>query len=140
MDVQCVLRNYEWNLQYAEALVRDLSDEEWTLPGGPGLENHPAWVIGHLVSGADLLAKGLGLPRQMPADWVELFERRGPGDPRLPSTDRAAYPTSAELLGELRRQHERVSEAWRVAEREGRLDTPAEWRFRDASAQVSGRR
>ena len=52
----------------ARALVADLTPAQCTEPGGPGLENHPAWTIGHLVSGADILAEDLGLERDMPAE------------------------------------------------------------------------
>ena len=123
------LRSYAWNLLYAEALVADLSEEEWTSAGGAGLENHPAWIIGHLVSGADMLAASLGLERELSPEWRELFDRRGPGDPRLPHDAAGDYPSREELLAELRRQHDRVTTAWRDAAREGRLDAPLEWRF-----------
>lgn len=111
-------RLYAWNLRYAEALVADLSAEQWTSAAGPGLENHPAWTLGHLVTGANLLAQGLGLADDLPDGWSELFLRRGPGDPRRPEADPDAYPSGEALLAELRRQHERVDRAWR--------DLPAE--------------
>ena len=60
---------------------------------------------------------------------VDLFERRGPGDPRLPESDPAAYPSREELLAELRRQHDRVTGAWQAAAATGRLDKAVEWRF-----------
>ena len=60
-----------------------------------------------------LLAEDLGSSRDLPEGWTGLFMRRGPGDPRLPDPDPAAYPPLAEILAELRRQHERVAEAWR---------------------------
>ena len=82
-DVESSIRAYAWNLQYAGALVADLDQEEWACSAGSGLENHPAWVLGHLISGADILAEDLGLPRDMPLAWIDLFERRGPGDPGL---------------------------------------------------------
>lgn len=132
-----VLRCYSWNLQYAEALVADLSEDDWARSAGAGLENHPAWTLGHLVSGSDILAEDLGLPRDMPAEWVELFERRGPGDPRLPESDPAAYPSRDELLAELRRQHKRVTAAWLAAEAEGKLDENVSWRF-DAALPTLG--
>jgi hypothetical protein len=127
-DAGSVLRIYAWNLLYAEALVADLAPGDWTAPGGPGLENHPAWTIGHLVTGADILAQDLGLPGDVPDGWRDLFQRRGPGDPRLPDPDPAAYPRGDELLRELRRQHERVAAVWTSLPRE-RLKTPEPWAF-----------
>lgn len=132
-----ILRLYAWNLQYARALVADLVPEQCTESGGPGLENHPAWTIGHLVSGADILAEDLGLERDMPAGWGSLFERRGPGDPRRPDPDTGAYPPMEELLVELGRQHVRVADAWRDRfegedASEPRLAELLEWRYGDA--------
>jgi len=108
------LRAYAWNLLYAEAMAADLDAARATTPGGPGLENHPAWTLGHLVTGANLLAQDLGLPDDLPDGWRDTFQRRGPGDPRLPTDDAGAYPPVADLLAELRRQHERVADAWRA--------------------------
>ena len=130
------VRAYEWNLLYAEALVADLSHDEWVSSGGPGLENHPAWTLGHLVTGSDMLAEDLGLERDLPDGWAELFERRGPGDPRLPSSDPDVYPSKEEVLGELRRQHERVAKAWLDATPQ-QLETPIEWRFDSRLPRVS---
>jgi len=127
-DREQVLAAFAWNLRYAEALVADLTDETWCQGGGAGLENHPAWTLGHLVSGADMLAEDLGLEREMPPRWRELFERRGPGDPRLPDPDPASYPPLAEVLAELRRQHERITRRWRSLTEEA-LAAPVEWRF-----------
>lgn len=130
------LRIYAWNLEYARALVADLTAEQCTTSLGPGLENHPAWTIGHLVTGSDILAEDLGLEHDLPAGWRELFQRRGPGDPRLPEPDPDAYPPMAELLTELGRQHRRVDAIWRQKLEAGEepvlgpaLTDPLEWRF-----------
>jgi transposase-like protein len=135
--MESAIRIYAWNLRYARALVADLSPAQWTEAGGPGLENHPAWTIGHLVTGSDILAEDLGLERDLPEGWRELFERRGPGDPRLPDPEREAYPPMEALLAELERQHGRVERAWRQKLEEGsadggELERPLEWRFGDA--------
>ena len=134
--MESALRLYAWNLLYAQALVEDLSDSQCTESCGPGLENHPAWTIGHLVSGSDLLAQDLGLERNLPEGWCELFERRGPGDPRLPDSNLDIYPPMKELLAELEGQHRRVDRAWREKLVDGGqsgegLAAPMEWRFCD---------
>ena len=123
-----ILAAFAWNLRYAEELVSDLTDEAWCEPAGPGLENHPAWTLGHLVSGADMLAEDLGLEREMPPGWRELFERRGPGDPRQPDPDPARYPPIEEVIAELRRQHERIAHRWHEMS-DAELAAPLEWRF-----------
>lgn len=93
MDLDVQLMAYAWNLAYARELTVDLEPDQWTWHGGPGLENHAAWTIGHLISGSDYLAWDLGLEREMTEDWKDLFERNGPGDPRLPTRELARYPS-----------------------------------------------
>lgn len=135
--MEAILRLYAWNLQYTRALVADLTATQCTESGGPGLENHPAWTVGHLVTGADILAEDLGLVRDLPVGWGELFQRSGPGDPRLPPADPSVYPPMADLLAELEHQHQRVERAWleklKESEQEGpRLTAPLAWRYSDA--------
>jgi hypothetical protein len=127
-DREQIIAAFAWNLRYAEALVADLTDETWCESAGPGLENHAAWTLGHLISGADILAEDLGLEREMNLRWRELFERRGPGDPRLPDPDPASYPSIADVMAEFRHQHERVAHQWRTLP-EDKLAAPLEWRF-----------
>jgi len=126
--VEGILRSYAWNLRYAEALVADLPEGHWTRPGGPGLPNHPAWTLGHLCTGSALVAEDLGAPPALPPGWRDLFQRRGPGDPRRPDPDPAAYPPGGDLLAELRRLHAVVADAVRAAP-PARFDAPEEWRF-----------
>ena len=120
-------RHLRWNLAYARELVRDVPPELWTQGRAPGLENHPAWTIGHLITGAALTAADLGRPRELPPGWRDLFERRGPGDPRLP--DRTAeYPSAETLLDELEALHDRIREGLASIDAE-RLAQREEWRF-----------
>ncbi len=137
MQRNTLLQAYAWNLQYARQLTADLSPDQWTHHGGAGLENHATWTLGHLVTGSDILAEDLGLEREVSARWRELFERRGPGDPRLPSRDVAAFPAGERVLAELERQHRRVSERWgKMTEEE--LAQPIEWRFDGHLPTVAG--
>ncbi len=127
--METVLRAYECNLAYARALVSDLSDEDMACAAGVGLENHPAFTLGHLVTGAAMVASELGLEMDLPDGWSELFERRGPGDSRLPDDGRETkYPGKDELLAELERQHHRAADAIRTAD-SAMLDQPCEWRL-----------
>jgi len=128
MNDDDVLRAYAWNLAYARELTADLTLEQWTHHGGPGLENHACWTIGHLVTGSDILAEDLGLERTVAEEWRALFERRGPGDPRLPSRDSSEYPPGEEVLAELARQHVRVAARWRSMS-DAELAEPLSWRF-----------
>lgn len=123
-----LINNYQFNLQYAHQLVADVEDQLMTRSPAEGLENHPAFTIGHLVSGAALTSKYLGGPYELDADWEHLFKRNGPGDPRYPNKDEALYPTKEELLNELKRQHKLV-ESLILNLDEARLDEPVKWRF-----------
>lgn len=60
MSLEPVLRQYAWNLAYAEHLTRDVPPSLWAKSGGPGLENHPAWTIGHLITATAMGAMGRG--------------------------------------------------------------------------------
>lgn len=111
MNLDVLRRQYAWNLAYADALTRDVPDELWARSGGPGLENHPAWTLGHLVTGSALVLADFGIDPGVPEAWRDLFERRGPNDPRRPDTDGALYPARDEVFGELRRLHDLVDGA-----------------------------
>ena len=117
MDLDTLLQQYAWNLAYADALTRDVPEALWARSGGPGLENHPAWTLGHLITGSALVAADLGAAITLPDGWRERFERRGPNDARKP--DEAPYPSRAELWPVFAGLHDRVGRALRAA--------PADW-------------
>lgn len=123
-----LLRAYNFNLKYAEQLLEDVPEELMTTSPALGLENHPAFTIGHLITAAALTSKYLDGPYQLPVGWEELFRRRGPGDPRLPDSDVDKYPTKVELLSELKRQHEIVAKLI-IEIDENRFQEITKWRF-----------
>ena len=92
---------YGFNLEFAERLVKDLSDEQMAAQSG-GVINHPAWSLGHLVVAADHLGQLLGLESNLPEGWSETFKTGGE-----PSGDASAYPSKEEILGALKEQHAR---------------------------------
>jgi len=126
---KALISSYQFNLEYAKILVDDLSDEWMTYTPAKGLENHPAFTLGHLVSGAALTAKYLGGPYELPKDWEILFKRNGPGDPTLPDPDPSKYPNKKELLEALTTQHKLV-EYLILDLDEKRLLAPFSWRFK----------
>ena len=128
MELQALIKQYDFNLAYAKGLVADLSDEQMTMIPAKGLDNHPAWTIGHLVSGSADLARDLGADFQMPVGWDELFVRQGPGDPRKPELDKTRYPPKQMLIAELENQHEKVKRLLKSTE-EKRFSEPLTWRF-----------
>ena len=123
-----VLNQLAWLVAYAHALTDDIEPGLWARCGPEGLENHPAWTLGHLVTGSALVATDLGRDPDLPNGWRELFERRGPNDPRRPDEDPARYPQREQVWGELVRMHELVSAALVTVE-PGRWERREAWRF-----------
>jgi uncharacterized damage-inducible protein DinB len=128
MTIDSIIRQYDFNLEYARILVKDLTKEQMTTVPGPGLVNHPAFTLGHLISGSAGMAEDLGGHFEMTEQWKELFLRKGPGDPRLPDPDAEKYPAKSQLLKELDSQHERVK-FWLRKKTRKQLMEPVQWRF-----------
>lgn len=127
---QVLINTYNFNLQYARELVVDVEDSLMTQSPSPGLENHPAFTLGHLCSAAALTSKYLGGPYEFDPEWERIFKRRGPGDPRMPESNSALYPSRNQLLEELTQQHKRV-EALILDMEDARFSEPAKWRYSD---------
>lgn len=123
-----LINSFHFNLRYARELVADVDDALMTKSPGKGLENHPAFTLGHLISAAALTCKYLGGPYDMDPNWEKLFRRKGPGDPRTPDPDNTLYPTKDQLIKELATQHSRVENLLRELD-EARLVEPTTWRF-----------
>ena len=128
MKIETIIKQYDFNLAYAKSLIKDLSDDQMTTIPAKGLDNHPAWTIGHLVSGSADLARDLGAEFEMPDKWDEIFVRQGPGDPRKPDLDKKKYPSKQLLITELENQHNKVKRLLQDIE-ENKLNEPLTWRF-----------
>ena len=103
-----IRKQYQFNLKFAERLVSDVPQEKMSKPAGDGLENHPSFTLGHLTTASAMTVEDLGGIYDVPDGWKDLFQRKGPGDPRKPDLDESLYPAKDLLLQELRRQHELV--------------------------------
>ena len=128
LTIQSIINQYDFNLAYAKELTKDLSEEQMYIRPSKGLENHPAFTIGHLVSGSALTAKYLGGTFEIPDGWKDLFLRKGPGDPRLPETDHRLYPKKDTLLKELEHQHNKVKKLLRKIDHDTLL-AEKQWRY-----------
>jgi hypothetical protein len=126
--IAAIIRQLDFNLAYACKLVDDLSDEQMTESPFPGFENHPAFTLGHLVTGTALMIEDLGGKMELPAGWGELFIRKGPGDPGLPSPDKKIYPGKQQLLSEFGIQHDRLKKILLTLD-QNKIDAPIKWRF-----------
>jgi len=128
MTIETIINQYDFNLEYAKALVQDLKDEQMTTVPALGLENHPAFTLGHLIYGSVDLARDLGAEFEMPDNWADLFVRKGPGDPRKPDLDKTKYPSKYLLITELENQHNKVKQLLTNLEK-STLNEPLTWRF-----------
>lgn len=108
MTVEHIIRQLDFNYQFTLALVADVADAQMTVSPGKGLENHPAFTLGHLITGTALTNNYLGDTYNIPKHWDELFKRNGPGDPRLPNTDTTLYPDKATLLDTLKKERNKL--------------------------------
>ena len=123
-----IINQYDFNLVFAKKLVEDLSEEQMTQSPAKGLENHPAFTLGHLITGTAMTVEDLGGKMDIPQGWEELFLRKGPGDPRLPIKDPSLYPRKNELIKELEKQHERLKSHFLSIE-DSKLNEKISWRF-----------
>ncbi len=126
--IDIIVNQYDFNLDYAKKLVEDLNEDQMTTIPSKGLDNHPAFTIGHLISGSALMAEDLGAKFEMPDNWTDLFLRRGPGDPRKPDSNKNKYPSKQELINELEHQHNKVKDLLKKID-ENKLNENLKWRF-----------
>ena len=128
MEIAALNNQLDFNLKFAKALVIDVDEQLMTHSPGKGLENHPGFTLGHLVTGAALVVRSLGGEYDIPDGWDELFRRNGPGDKTLPNPDQSVYPSKTQLLDELERQHEAIKTKLNSLAKED-FDAPKTWRF-----------
>jgi uncharacterized damage-inducible protein DinB len=123
-----IIRQCEFNFAYAEKLVEDIGEDQMAIKPAAGLDNHPAFTLGHLATAYANLMNNLTGEFILPAKWKELFLRKGPGDPALPEADKSLYPSKAELLAELKSQQDRLVAHLRKMDAE-KFSENFEWRF-----------
>jgi len=99
-----LLNSYALTLADARAAVEELT-EELMVRQFPGVPNHPAWTIGHLVYSAQAMGGELGLAPWLPPSWVALF-----GTGSIPQPSAATYPSRSELLNALSDAQARITQ------------------------------
>lgn len=123
-----VIRQLEFNLAYAKKSVEDIPESQMTIKPSAGLDNHPAFTIGHLTTGYANLMNNLTGEYILAEGFKEVFLRTGPGDPTLPNPDSAAYPSKENLLKEMDHQHQRLINYLLQIDPK-KLDEKFDWRF-----------
>lgn len=86
---------FERTLAFLHDSVADLSDEELVLQP-PGVPNHAAWTLGHVIHSCQAMAGELGVQPWLPDDWESRF-----GYGSLPAAVASQYPGKAALLAGL---------------------------------------
>jgi hypothetical protein len=123
-----IIHQLDFNLAYAKKSVEDVTEEQMTIKPSAGLDNHPAFTLGHLATAYANLMNNLTGEYILADGFKEIFLRNGPGDPTLPETNVSAYPSKEKILAEMDRQHQRlVTHLLRMDEK--KLKENFEWRF-----------
>jgi len=127
MDKDTLLNGFRMNMDYTVQLVTDVDEADMTKRPG-GFANHPAFTIGHLISATAMTAELLGHGYDVPAEWDELFRRKGPGDPTMPTEEIGTYPSKAELIEALQEKYERVVALIEATDDEA-FEKPCQWKL-----------
>lgn len=122
-----LLASYDWNLKYAKQLVGDVPERAMSSANYNGIGNHPSWTLGHLSMGTARTRQYFSKKLDAPRGWVELFDRKGPGDP-APIPRGIPFPKKEELLEELERQHQLMSEIIQKTT-DKKWEAKCRWRF-----------
>lgn len=97
--------------------VADLSDEEIILQP-PGVPNHAAWTLGHIIHSCEAIAGELGVKPWLSEDWESYF-----GYGSSPNEVTALHFSKAALLASLAEAGDRLRSALLAAD-ENRLCEP----------------
>jgi uncharacterized damage-inducible protein DinB len=123
-----IINQLNFNRLYARKLIEDIPQEQMNTKPGPGLDSHPAFTIGHLVTAYANLMNNLTGEYILAPGFKEIFLRQGPGDPTLPEEDANVYPSKEALLQEMDVQHGRLIAHLRQLPEE-KLHERFEWRL-----------
>ena len=101
---------FERTVAYLRESVADLCDEEFVLQP-PGVPNHAAWTLGHVIHSCEAMAGELGVEPWLPRDWESRF-----GYGSSPAAVTAQHPTKAALLAALAEASQRLCTALRAVD------------------------
>lgn len=86
-----LISSFDRSVAFMRDSVADLSDEEMVAQP-PGVPNHAAWTIGHIIHSCQAIAGELGVAAWLAADWESRF-----GYGSSPTAVAAQYPSKAAL-------------------------------------------
>lgn len=123
-----IVNQLNFNRKYLQTLIADVPEEQMHIKPSQGLENHPAFTLGHLITAYANLYNNLTGEFILAPGFKEVFLRQGPGDPTLPTEDKSAYPSKVAMLAELDVQHNRLVNYLQNISAE-KLSEKFEWRL-----------
>lgn len=97
------IKSFEYGLEFLRKQTQDLTESEMVLQPEP-LNNHPAWVLGHLTASCQAAGREIGITPWLPTDWAARF-----GSGSKPVDDVAAYESKTELVNVLDDAQSRVA-------------------------------
>jgi hypothetical protein len=112
-----ILRSNKLVLDYLRRLVADVPGD-WMARQFPGVINHPAWVIGHIIYSCQAIGGEMGMAAWLPDDWQSKF-----GTGSMPVEKPDAYPDKKMLLQALDDGQQRI-EAALSSMKESDMDKP----------------
>ena len=96
---------FERTVAFMQESVADLSDEDIVLQP-PGVPNHAAWTLGHVIHSCQAMAGELGVEPWLPGDWESQF-----GYGSSPTAVVSQYPSKAALLAAIGEASQRLRTA-----------------------------
>jgi uncharacterized damage-inducible protein DinB len=123
-----IINQLNFNRKYLKQLIADVPEEHMHVKPSAGIDNHPAFTLGHLVTAYANLMNNLTGEYILAPGFKEVFLRSGPGDPTLPNENKDVYPSKEAMLAELDAQHERLVNHLQTLSPE-KLNEPFEWRL-----------
>ncbi len=123
-----LINQLKFNTSYLQKLVKDVDSEQFAYSPSQGLENHPAFTIGHCITGLIYCLKALDHPTTFSEVHKSLFLRNGPGDPKIAPTGAHHYPEKSILVDELQSISQLLMQ--KIAECSDQiLEEPYTWKY-----------
>ena len=96
---------FERTVAFIQESAADLSDEDLVLQP-PGVANHAAWTLGHVIHSCEAMAGELGVEPWLPTEWESQF-----GYGSSPTAVVQQRPSKAALLAALQEASDRLRTA-----------------------------
>ncbi len=103
--MQCVVHSFRYSIDYLKLQLATVTDRQMHAQP-PGVRNHPAWIVGHLVHTCQLLGELAGVKPWLDESWSRRY-----GSGSEPQDTPGLYETKEKLLASLENAAERIDNA-----------------------------